>query len=348
MTDRTPTASAVPTSRRSSDPTPRADTQENTVTDQTTMTAYEAAQQAVTDWERNLEAAREELTKLDETPPTDAASARKVAANTAIAREYVTRCEHALEAALERHESAARAVVAAEADVLEPALEAVRAELATHDTITEGLKAKLREHTGRDWAELDPFRVARERGATGALSFAASTRERLTQPLRALERQQEALRAAARGEDPIAVCEAEELPDSLRPGGVLPSASLVERQRMADEAAREQAEIDARMAEAQQHLDAAYRALDLKPAAEATHTPGDEWAVQRGRDWGARFAGIMSGRGVPLPGADLQAQNAHLAALETIAALAGWDAGDEAANALQRRSAPADGPSAAY
>jgi len=147
-----------------------------------------------------------------------------------------------------------------------------------------------------------------------------------------------------RGEDPIAVCEAEELPDSMKPGGVLPSASLVERQRMADEAAREQAEIDARMAEAQQHLDAAYRALDLKPAAEATHTLGDDWAAQRGQQWRERYAATIPDRDI---WADLDAHHKRMAALETIAALAGWDAGDEAANALQRRSAPVDGPSAA-
>lgn len=299
--------------------------------------AHTAAQADVAEWETALAEARVELDSIDTSPATTPAQARKTAEQTAGATAYVKACETALTAAVDRKEAAARVVVAAEADALEPELTAAREALAAFDAKTEDLLTPLREHTGRDWQLVDPIRAARAAGVEGPLSFPVPARHRLVAPLEALERRQQALRAAAQGIDPVTVCEAAELPDSLRPGGVCPSPSLAkqaaEQAAYASQLEAEQAAIDAAMAQAQERLDAACALLGV-PHLEADNDGSADHAQRNGRTWRDKYALTMA----PVDFDTARRQAPYVAALETIAVLASWEDADKAADALRTRS----------
>lgn len=164
-----------------------------------TMTDHERATQDVETWRANLEQARAELDKLDTFPSADAKKARELAANLFVAREYVTQCEHSLEAAHQRQQEAARAQVAAEAAGLQPEIDAARAELAEHDERVAALQEPLEKFTGQAWAAVDPVEEWRAAGGTGSVTVKVSVREKLAGALRSLERQQNSLRVCRRG-----------------------------------------------------------------------------------------------------------------------------------------------------
>lgn len=241
-----------------------------TKTSPTPSEIHAAAKQAVDQWQTELATARAEIERLDATPSATPAEAKKVAAALATAREYVSRCEHQLEEAHQRQQEAAAAIVRAEADQLGPEIDQLREKLHTHDSRTEKLRRQLEDHTGRDWKEIDPVEAFRGRGGGGVITVSASVREKITGRLRTLETQQNVLNAAAAGEDPLPLVDgrADRLPASLKPGGIMPSPTLVERAQ-AEEAERQRvAEIRERLAPDQRVLDAAYRTLGLEPACE--------------------------------------------------------------------------------
>lgn len=136
------------------------------------------------------------------------------------------------------------------------------------------------------------------------------------------------------------MCGADELPASVKPGGVLPSPTLVERQAQAAQAARDQAEMDAALAPAQKGLDAALRILGVGLAVEATAVEGP-WAASRGKQWAERYGATLTDREIR---AGLDAHTERLTALETVAALAGWGNASKVASALPRLGT---GPTAA-
>lgn len=289
--------------------------------------AHAAAAQNVERWTAELEAARAQVEKLTAEPVADPAVARKQATALATAKEFSFRCARALDDAIDARDEHARAVVRAEADALAPEIAEARAELETHDARTAELLAPLREHTGRDWAEVDPVASWRAAGGDGRTAVKASTRARLAGALRTVERRRDVLLAAARGDDPAhMVSDPEDLPDSLKPGGVLPSPSLVARQAQEAEQVQAEQEHARLLAEAQAHVDAALEALGVSLDIRADQ-PGSEWTDQRGARWREQFG---AGRDEQV-WSDIDGHLARMPHLQMVASLAGWENADRAA-----------------
>lgn len=179
-------------------------------------------------WQAEDEAARLNLAELESRPVdlSDVERAFTLAAERAAARERVAICAGALVEARAAELQARRSAVVAEADALAPVIATARKALDDFNARTEELLAPLVAHTGREWREVDPFRDARESGATGALRFAARRSEPLTSNLTRLTMMERALRLAAAGGDPTTVLPVEELPECLREGGVLPYSAV--------------------------------------------------------------------------------------------------------------------------
>jgi hypothetical protein len=179
--------------------------------------SYDDAAELVRQWQAKLNDAQQFATAgvssdvlINPIKATDLAYRRAQAADEAAL------CREALQAALSLKETAAWALLAQEADELEPAAGNARAALAAYDAETDRLLVALEGHTGQAW-----------RPQVGTASTVVG-RVELLRELGRIEARQGALRAASAGEDPRQHLTIEDLPASLLPGGVLPHPAVIE------------------------------------------------------------------------------------------------------------------------
>lgn len=210
------------------------------MTDTATITpeaqAHAEAHHLVNEWAKKLDNARKRAeTRTGSDILDDPGKAADLARSRAQASEEVQVCTEGLKAARGRLDAAARAVVGREADDLQDAVDEARAALDAHNDTTARMLAELTGHTGTDWARLGWRGVWTPEHVTPA---AAPLHEALT----ALQARQDALRAAAAGDDPRTHLPVDQLPASLLPGGVWVHPGIVDdmdaqRARQAEEAA---------------------------------------------------------------------------------------------------------------
>lgn len=196
------------------------------MTDTATITpeaqAHAEAHHLVNEWAKKLDNARKRAeTRTGSDILDDPGKAADLARSRAQASEEVQVCTEGLSAARGRLDAAARAVVGREADDLQDAVDEARAALDAHNDTTARMLAELTGHTGTDWARLGWRGVwTPEQGTPGA----APLHEALT----ALQARQDALRAAAAGDDPRTHLPVDQLPASLLPGGVWVHPGIVD------------------------------------------------------------------------------------------------------------------------
>lgn len=170
-------------------------------------------------------------------------------------RELLALHESMLAGAEEQEEEATRAVLAAEADGMQPAVDAAQRKLDEWNRVEAELRGKLEAHVGRAYVQVDPF----ENWTGGTMSVLGTTDAPLRGELAGITAQQAALMAASRGEEPTGWCDADRLPASLLPGGIRPSrAAQANAQAEAEEKAHE-----AHGKAEQDQLDAACDALGV-------------------------------------------------------------------------------------
>jgi hypothetical protein len=153
--------------------------------------------------------------------------------------------------------AARRDAVRAEAEEMGPGVVAAHGTLDAHESRTAALLAALEGHTGEDYmpASQMPWNPAQGLD-TRVLKVPA--RWALVDTLAALERAQMVLFAVADGRDPREVAPGigvSELPESVRPGGLLPAPGF---EFPVDQAAQFRAELE----EAQTRLDEALALVD--------------------------------------------------------------------------------------
>lgn len=168
-----------------------------------------------------------------------------------------------LAAAQQAEADAARAVVALEAEEMGPAIAAATAVLNQWLARQSELLDQLEQHTGVRFVR-PPRDEHRNPGET--ITRKAPADAVLLARVELLKAQQAALQAAAQGQDPADVCPVDSLPDSLMPGGILPSRYAVTRAAEDAQRAGEEAEAARVNAEDGQRLTAACTALGMDPA----------------------------------------------------------------------------------
>gem|GEM_PF-7051674 len=219
-------------------------------------------------WRDALDTATTELRRLETLTPGSPDEAAALAGQLVAAREQVELLTRGTQRAQETQESARRAVVAAEAETLQPEIDAASKAVAAHQGRTRELLAALADHTGTAPTR---WQIA-DWGAAGN-----PAEHKLSTDADRLRCRQQALRMAAEGGDPTTVLPLADLPDTLRVGGVLPCrAALDQVQRDAEaEAERVQQQAD------QDQITRAWAALNparhaALEAVGATSRYGDE------------------------------------------------------------------------
>lgn len=168
-----------------------------------------------------------------------------------------------LAAAQQAESDAARAVVALEADEMEPTITAAAAALNQWLARQSELLDHLEQHTGVRFVR-PPRDEHRNPGET--ITRKAPADAVLLARVELLKTQQAALRAAAQGQDPTDVCALDSLPASLVPGGILPSRYAVSRAAEEAQRAEAEAQVAAENAADDERLTAACTALGLNVA----------------------------------------------------------------------------------
>lgn len=238
---------------------------------------------------------------------TDIATAR------ARSEELVTLHREMLNAAIDAETAAARAVVASEADAMTSQIRAAKKKVTTWlDRETELLDA-LEAHSGARYnrPSFDSNRPLPGEQRTLRLANIGGLEAEVAR----LERQHAALLAAAEGEEPTNVCPEVDLPDSLLPGGILPSPVVIERHQEAAAREAEAAAFEAEMTEATTAIKAALSALGSNEELEPM-MPGQRPRRSWLNDWSGNLSSILQA----LPVEVVEAVMPHLM---TIAELAG-------------------------
>jgi len=164
--------------------------------------------------------------------------------------------------------AARRDAVRAEAEEMAPAIVVARDALDAHESRTAALLAALEGHTGEEYmltSEM-PWNPSQ---AFDTRVLKVPTRWAISEALVALERAQLVLYAVADGRDPREVAPGigvSELPESVRPGGLLPAPGFEAEPDKAAGFAAELVEADSALAEA----------VALVDELEANHRPGLE------------------------------------------------------------------------
>lgn len=236
-----------------------------------------------------------------------------------------------LGAARQAERDAARAVVALEAEEMAPAVAAAEADLEKWQAREAELLDALEAHTN-----LRYVRPEREPGAAwlgGVVSFKAPSDSSIKARVRLLKAQQAALVAASEGRDPAEVCELDALPDSLKPGGILPSPYAVDRAARDAQRAAEEAESAASNAEDAARLQGACQRLGIDPAQVDLL---DHWQRAGEGTVGSWRQQTELSLTLQFPGEDI----AHLRdALVVLAELAGTDVANTLLTRLQPKQA---------
>lgn len=186
-------------------------------------------------WREESEAATAAADLAEQATPATPSKAAEIAQNRLVARERVQVAAAACSAAAEKVQQARRALVAAHADEMAPAIAELQHQIDAHTTKVERQLTALRNLTGLPFPR-----------PTYIPTQSAWTRERDQ-----LTRQQQALRDAAQGIEPA--LRTEELPADLRIDGVLPCAAALQQA----EREREEAEFEAQAARCRAQLDEA-------------------------------------------------------------------------------------------
>lgn len=225
----------------------------STTTHKTALANHAAATEKATEVRALLASTERDLNELQNVDVSQLLAdpskvARVARARTELAEQRTLQAE-ILEAAEKAITDAARAVVAAEADEVQPQIDTAEKDLSKWQARERELLEQLEAHVGiahrRD--ELS----SEERRDQITMYGKATLKDSKDQPLRRtigrLRSQKAALLAASRGDDPSLVCQPEDLPESLQPGGILPLSSAVAS--AAEKAVRdaEQAEYRAEM-----------------------------------------------------------------------------------------------------
>lgn len=195
----------------------------------------------------------------------DPAKASQVAKARTELAELRTLQAEMLEAADAAVIDAARVVVAEEAEEMQASVDAAKQALIDWRAKESRLLAELVEHGGRPYE-----RTPVEDGARGQVmtrpvyDYSAPREVELEKALETAKARQEALRVAARGGEPLDVCQLENLPDCLLPGGVLVSRKTAAR---AEQDGRRQALAAQQAAQAAGRLAALAQRFNIDPPA---------------------------------------------------------------------------------
>lgn len=201
-------------------------------------------------WKDGLAAAHTELAKLEDTQP-DTPAAAELAAKRVNTRERISIAESMLTSSQDAEDAARRAVIAAEAEDMAPAIARALKAVAAHQQRTRELLTELGTHTGSE----------PERWQITGYGTGNPAETRLKATAKRLQTTQQALTIASEGGDPTSVLPLDELPDSLRIGGVLPCHAAHEQAERDAEAERHRQITAAEQAE----LDSAAKVLNLTP-----------------------------------------------------------------------------------
>lgn len=215
------------------------------------QTALLKRTKAVEEWADQLAKAEAALAHSENAQPSTPDEARALATQRVTDRECVALATSALATARDAENAARRAVIAAEAADMTPGIARAQKAVETHQQRTNELLTTLAAHTD---TEPDRWQIVRYGAGNPAET-------KLKAAVKQLQATQQALTIASQGGDPTTVLPLDQLPDSLRIGGVLPC-----------QAAHEQAERDAEAehyrqitAAEQAELDAAAKVLNLAP-----------------------------------------------------------------------------------
>lgn len=231
------------------------------------LAAHAAAVAKTADMRRLLTEAQADADRLDAIPAVELLNRPEqvpaVAEARAKASQLVEVRRAVLAAAEAAEHDAARAAITTEADAMAPAIAAATKALTDWQAVEGGLLDKLEAHTGLRYVR--PQREHAGYDGRPWYSQESATDGPLRQTVKRLESQRGALLAAADGVDPVDVCAADDLPDSLKPGGLLPSPRLVAQ--AAEKAARaaEEAAVEADMAAARARLAEVCAELGVDP-----------------------------------------------------------------------------------
>lgn len=219
------------------------------------------ARGAVEQWAERLAQAEADLAGLDHLDPAVVNNPDKVpqiAAERAQSRELVSVYRQTLEAAQIGAQAALSHALVGEAAALASAEAAAQAEVDRYDARVADLVAQLREHTGREWVKVDPYR---DRMPGAVVAVPAEKSDAMVRALRNVQAQRRALLVAAEGGDPTTVCPMDELPAALQVDGYAPCQAVLARQEWEQQRAGEEAEMAAQAVE----LAVACRVLGFEP-----------------------------------------------------------------------------------
>lgn len=274
----------------------------------------EAARQVTAEWEAELATAEAEVVAAAEERPRTPQDSGGIAQRRLSARERVQVAADALDSARGAETGARRAAVTAEADSLDGAIAGARQALDEYVRQVDALLAPLVELTGSDWAPVVIVRTLHE-GSRREVGRMTRQERALHDEVDRLTRVQDLLLRAAAGEDPNVPTD--ELPASLQPGGILPSASAVQSERERAEREAEAAEWAAVLAGYQTEVDAACAALAIPRREVLSTSSAFAWASGNLGSWHDRML-AEHGRAIPTE-------------LETLARLCGPVQAEEAA-----------------
>lgn len=215
------------------------------------QTALLKRTKAVEEWADQLAKAEAALAHSENAQPSTPDEARALATQRVTDRECVALATSALATARDAEDAARRAVIAAEAEDMAPAIARALKAVAAHQQRTRELLTELGTHTGSE----------PERWQIAGYGTGNPAETRLKATVKRLQTTQQALTIASEGGDPTSVLPLDELPDSLRIGGVLPCQAAHEQAERDAEAERHRQVTAAEQAE----LDAAAKVLNLTP-----------------------------------------------------------------------------------
>jgi hypothetical protein len=184
-------------------------------------------------WAAERDSARSDLAALEATLGEDAlafpvAAAQLPARMTAL-RDRADIAQRAVEAATGKGLVARRSAVAAEAEEMGPGIVVARDALEAHESRTAALLRALEAHTGESYTPESamPYDAYDQ----GPRTVGTPARWALMDALEALQRARSALLAVADGRDPrqdVPGIGYDQLPASIRPGGLLPAPGFAE------------------------------------------------------------------------------------------------------------------------
>ncbi len=297
------------------------------------LAAHAAAVAKTADMRRLLTEAQDDADRLDAIPAVELLNRPEqvpaVAEARAKASQLVEVRRAVLAAAEAAEQAAARAAITTEADAMAPAITAANKTLTDWQAIEGELLDKLETHTGLRYVR--PKREHTGYDGRPWYSQEPATDGPLRQTVKRLESQRGALLAAADGVDPVGVCDADDLPDNLKPGGLLPSPSLVTQ--AAEKATRdaEEAEVQAEIARASAKVADVCAALGVETV--GVLFPGYRLSPATARDYASRVTARFG-----LKAANPDGAAALHGYLSTIAELSGSDAVNAVAAELSNKA----------